>query len=139
MRNFITLLALAADEIAVGLFLLIVLPRFGVEVPLWAVAVIIGILLVKDFLIAPFVLRGGLSVRPQTGPESLIGKTAVVVEDLAPEGLVKIDGELWSAECIKGTAKRGEKVVIVGVKGTRVLVERRASPELGQLPRDCSS
>lgn len=108
MKNLLTLLALAADEIAVGLFLLLVLPSFGIEVPLWAIAVVIGILLAKDFLVAPFVLRGRLKARPQTGSESLIGRTAVVVEDLTPEGLVKLDGELWSAECVNGTARRGE-------------------------------
>ena len=124
MRNLLKLLALMADEVIVGILLLLVLPGFGIEVPLWAVAVVIGTLLAKDFLIAPFVLKG-LNARPRTGSESIIGRTAVVVEDLTPEGLVKLDGELWSAECVNGAAKRGERVSVVGLNGTRVLVERR--------------
>ena len=93
----------------------------------------------KDFLIAPFILHGGLNARPQTGSEGLIGRTAVVVEDLNPEGLVRIENELWSAECVNGTARRGEVVVIVGVGGAKVLVERRASPEPSPPRRGCSS
>ncbi len=126
MRNLLKFLALMADEVIVGLFLIWVLSGFGVEVPLWAVVAVIAVLLAKDFLIAPFILRGGLNARPQTGSESLIGRTAVVVEDLTPEGLVRIENELWSAECVNGTAKRGEDVVVIGVSGAKVLVERRA-------------
>ncbi|WP_297501162.1 NfeD family protein [Thermococcus sp.] len=139
MRSLLKFMALMADEVVVGLFLIWVLPSFGVKVPLWVVAVVIAVLLAKDFRVVPFILRGGLSTRPQIGSESLIGRTAVVVEDLKPEGLVKVDGELWSAVCLNGNAMRGEKVAIVRVRGTRVLVERRASPEPGQLPRDGSS
>ncbi len=132
MKNFLKFLALMADEVIVGLFLLLVLPGFGIGVPVWTVAVVIGILLAKDLLVAPFILRGGLSARPETGSESLIGRTALIVEDLTPEGLVKVDGELWSAECINGTARRGESVVIISVSGARVLVKRRESPERRQ-------
>ena len=139
MRNFLKLLVLIVDEVIAGLFLLLVLPSFGVEVPLWTAAVVIAVLLAKDVAFAPYVLGGGLERKPEVGPESLIGRTAVVVEDLTPEGLVKINGELWRAECVNGMARKGEKVVIVGVSGARVLVEHRASSEPGQLPPDCSS
>ncbi|WP_297435921.1 NfeD family protein [Thermococcus sp.] len=129
MKNFLKFLALMADEVIVGLFLLLVLPGFGIDVPIWTAAVVIGILLAKDVLVAPFVLRGGLNTRPETGSESLIGRTAVIVEDLTPEGLVKVDGELWSAECINGTARWGESVEIISVSGAKVLVKRLESPE----------
>lgn len=119
------LLALAADEIIVAIFLLIILPGLGIDVPLPAVALVLGVLLLKDFLIAPFVLRGGLSARPKTGPESLIGKEALVIEELSPEGVVKVEGEMWRAECLNGNARRGESVTIVGIKGAKLLVERR--------------
>ncbi|ASJ07930.1 hypothetical protein A3L11_01290 [Thermococcus siculi] len=136
LREFLKLLALASDEIVIGLLLLVVLPEFGVDLPLWAVAVIIGLLVLKDLLVAPFVLRGGLSARPKTGPESLIGRISLVAEDLNPEGLVKVDGELWSAECVNGTARKGEKVRIVAVNGAKVLVERPASRGSALSPRD---
>ncbi len=114
-----------ADEIIVGVFIFLILPEIGVEIPLWAGLLVMSLLLVKDFLIAPFVLGGGADRRPEIGPERLMGRTALVVEDLSPEGVVKLDGELWKAECLNGTAKRGEEVRIISVQGTKVLVERR--------------
>jgi len=122
--RLLKLIALIADEIIVGVFLLVVLPALGIEVPVLIIGLILGILLVKDVLIAPYVLGGGLEKRPKAGPESLVGRTAMVVEDLSPEGHVKLDGELWRAECLHGTARRGEKVRVVEVDGTKLLVER---------------
>ncbi len=124
-RNLLRLLALMADEIIVGVFIFLILPGIGVEIPIWAGLLVIAVLLAKDFLIAPFVLGGGVDKRPEAGPEGLVGRTALVVEDLSPEGVVKLDGELWKAECLNGTAKRGEKVRVTAVMGTKVLVERR--------------
>lgn len=114
-----------ADEVIVGIFIFLILPGVGIEIPLWAGLPLMLLLLAKDFLIAPFVLGGGADKRPETGPESLMGRTALVVEDLSPEGVVKIDGELWKARCLNGTAKAGEGVRVVSVRGTKVLVERR--------------
>ncbi|AEK73814.1 Nodulation efficiency protein D related protein (nefD) [Thermococcus sp. 4557] len=125
LRDVLKLLALMADEIIVGVFIFLILPEIGVEIPLWAGLLVIAALLAKDFLIAPFVLGGGANKKPEVGPERLIGRTALVVEDLSPEGVVKLDGELWKAECLNGTAGMGEKVKIVSVMGTKVLVERR--------------
>ncbi|AFL95698.1 hypothetical protein CL1_1499 [Thermococcus cleftensis] len=119
------LIALMADEIIVGVFLFLVLPQAGVEIPLWISAPLMVVLLVKDFLIAPYVLGGGLEKKPSTGPEALVGRKALVVEELDPKGIVKLDGELWRAECVNGKARTGEKVVVVEVRGTKVLVERQ--------------
>ncbi|WP_342781715.1 NfeD family protein [Thermococcus aciditolerans] len=123
--NLLKLLALMADEIIVGVFIFLILPEIGVEIPLWAGLLVMSLLLAKDFLIAPFVLGGGADKKPRAGPEGLIGRTALVVEDLSPEGVVKLDGELWKAECLDGVAERGERVRIISVRGTKVLVERR--------------
>ncbi|NJE62449.1 NfeD family protein [Thermococcus sp. 21S7] len=123
-RNLLKLLALMADEIIVGIFIFLILPGIGVEIPLWAGLLVMSLLLAKDLVIAPFILGGGADKRPRAGPEGLIGRTALVVEDLSPEGVVKLDGELWRAKCLHGTAGRGEKVRIVGVEGTKLIVER---------------
>jgi len=82
--RLLKLLALMADEVAVLLILVVILPSFGVHVPLWIAVVVISFLLLKDFLIAPYVLGGGLERKPSTGAEALVGRIAVVVEDLSP-------------------------------------------------------
>ncbi len=138
-RSLMKLLALMADELAVLILSLLLLPAVGVEVPLTPLLVLVLMLLIKDILIAPYVLGGGAEKRPRVGPESLLGRKAVVVEDLTPNGLVRLDGEVWSAKCVNGTALRGEEVVVIGVSGAKVLVKRRASPESSLSPPDGSS
>ncbi|WP_062372394.1 NfeD family protein [Thermococcus guaymasensis] len=122
-KSLLKLLALMADEIILGVFIFLILPQMGVEIPIGAALLVLAVILAKDFLIAPFLLGGGADRKPKTGPEGLIGRTALVVEDLSPEGLVKLDGELWRAECISGMAKRGERVKVADVRGTKLLVE----------------
>ena len=128
-KRVLKFIALVADEIVVAIVLLVVLPAVGIDVPLPITGVILGILLIKDILIAPYVLGGGLEKKPSTGAEALIGREARVVEDLTPKGIVKLDGELWRAECINGIAKAGERVRVVKVEGTKLLVERPTTEE----------
>lgn len=127
LKGVLKLLLLSADEIAVAVFIFVVLPGFGVDVPLKVSVPLLVLLLLKDILIAPYVLGGGLEKRPLTGPEALIGMEAVVVEDLSPEGIVKVGNELWRGVCLNGRAKRGEKVRIVGFRGNLLLLERPES------------
>ena len=124
IKRILKLLALALDEVAAILIMVFLLPSLGIRLPLWVVALTVAVLLLKDVLVAPYVLGGGLERKPSTGAEALVGRTAVVVEDLSPEGLVKLDGELWRAKCLHGTARRGEKVRVVKVRGTKLIVER---------------
>lgn len=127
LKGVLKLLLLSADEIAVAVFIFAVLPGFGVDVPLRISVPFLVLLLLKDILIAPYVLGGGLEKRPLTGPEALIGMEAVVVEDLSPEGIVKVKNELWRGICLNGRVKRGEKVRIVGFRGNLLLLERPES------------
>ena len=123
-------MALTADEIIVAVVLLTVLPAVGIDVPLPITGLILGVLLIKDILIAPYVLGGGLEKKPSTGAEALIGREARVIEDLTPRGIVKLDGELWRAKCVNGIAKAGERVRVVKIEGTKLLVERPVKREL---------
>ena len=124
IKNILKVLSILADEIVVGVFLFFILPRAGIEVPLKPALAVIGFLIFKDVIAVKF-LWEVFDKRVEVGPEALIGKEAMVVEELNPKGVVKIGNELWIAECINGAAKRGEKVKIIEVKGTKLLVERQ--------------
>src|SRR5262245_52677963 len=63
--------------------------------------------------------------RVQMGPETLVGSTATVVTACAPQGQVRVQGELWRARCADGAAV-GEEVRIVALDGLTLLVERAA-------------
>ncbi len=124
LKEVLKLVFLMIDEIVVGIFLFVILPSAGIRVPLALSVTIIALLIIKDIAIVPSFGRI-LRKKAEVGIEALIGKEAVVVEDLTPEGIVKIGNEYWRAECISGKAKAGEKVKVVGAKGLKLLVECR--------------
>jgi membrane protein implicated in regulation of membrane protease activity len=59
--------------------------------------------------------------RKAVGPQTLIGKTAVVVSPLRPTGRVQIDAETWEARSERG-GRVGDEVEIVGLRGLQLLV-----------------
>lgn len=56
-----------------------------------------------------------------SGAEWLIGRTAVVVRRLAPEGVVSVHGELWRARSVDGCeVPPGAEIVVAGCTGLRL-------------------
>jgi membrane protein implicated in regulation of membrane protease activity len=60
--------------------------------------------------------------RAVVGVETLVGKRAVAVGDLWPEGQVKVGGEIWKARC-EGGCDAGIAVVVREVDGLMLVVE----------------
>jgi membrane protein implicated in regulation of membrane protease activity len=56
------------------------------------------------------------------GAAALVGTTGVAVDDLWPEGQVKVNGELWRARCVGG-CDSGTSVVVRGIDGLTLEVE----------------
>ena len=54
--------------------------------------------------------------RLRSGPETLIGQTATVVDDPAPVGRVRLHGELWRARA-SVSVPEGEPVRILAIDG----------------------
>ena len=76
-----------------------------------------------------FIFAIGLAIKahkrkPTTGKEGLIGLVGEVKEDLSPEGMVLIKGEIWKAKA-KGdkTIEEGKKVKVVDVRDLTLIVE----------------
>ncbi|MGC1121442.1 MAG: nodulation protein NfeD [Candidatus Methanofastidiosia archaeon] len=63
--------------------------------------------------------------RAKTGGEEILGMVGKAVEDLDPEGQIKIRGERWRAES-KQKIKKGEKVRVIDRKGLLLIVEKEA-------------
>jgi membrane protein implicated in regulation of membrane protease activity len=63
--------------------------------------------------------------RATTGAEALPGATGTVVEICRPLGLIRVDGELWRAQCEEG-ADPGETVVVEFLGPDLTLSVRRA-------------
>jgi membrane-bound serine protease (ClpP class) len=62
--------------------------------------------------------------RAQVGAEALVGVDARVVERCSPFGKAAVRGEIWNARC-EGEAEVGETVVVRGLQGLTLLVERK--------------
>ncbi len=62
--------------------------------------------------------------QPVTGQESLVGQVAEVRRPIAPEGMVFMNGALWSAWSDQGPMHEGELVQVAGVEGLRLYVRK---------------
>jgi len=90
--------------------------------PLWAVLLAEGVLLV----LAVYFYHVGtvtLDQKPLTGAETIIGSSAVVVESLNPQGMVRLDGELWEAVTSEAVISSGQEVVVIGRDKMRLRVK----------------
>ena len=57
-----------------------------------------------------------------TGTEAMVGKKAVVIRNIDPEGKIRYATEIWRATARGKTFLEGEKVIISGVLGLNLLV-----------------
>jgi membrane-bound ClpP family serine protease len=66
----------------------------------------------------------GLTVQGLTGHHltSLESAEGVAVSDLAPQGIVRVRGEQWSAASVNGTVRTGTKVQVLRAEGVRLEV-----------------
>lgn len=119
----------AIISLAIGLLLLFNaagLPFLQVSLPIVATIVVLtGGLFI-------FALRAIIKARlrpPWSGREGMVGETAEVRTDLNPEGMVYVQGELWTAVSQDGYIKAGEPVQITGVEGLKLLVRRETPAE----------
>lgn len=88
-------------------------------------AVIIPIaLLVTAFFV--FVVRSALRLRhmpPRLDKRELVGSEGIAHTALAPQGVVLVESEEWTAESIAGAIPKGARVRVVGAAGLRLKVE----------------
>ena len=81
--------------------------------------------IVSGFLI--IVIRAVYKVhrqKPVTGEAGIIGETAVVCQNLNPQGQVKVSGEIWKAVSEDGKKiKKGQEVEIISLKGLTLVVK----------------
>jgi membrane-bound serine protease (ClpP class) len=101
--------------IVLGIILLILLPSpwnvvaFVVVLPLWVLELLAWNRTVKRR-------------RAVVGPQTLVGREAVVTTPCRPRGQVRIDGEIWEATCEAG-ATSGDAVRVTRVDGLTLVVE----------------
>ncbi len=60
--------------------------------------------------------------RASVGTGTLVGATGIAMDELVPEGQVKVNGEIWRARCAAG-CDAGATVVVRAVNGLTLEVE----------------
>ena len=113
-----------------ALVLGLLLIRKWVDIPSGLFWVILGVWILKDVVLYPFVWRA-YDDRAGRTADSLVGKKGIAEERLAPSGYVRVRGELWRAET-KGAGyviERGGSVRVVNREGLTLLVEPWRSGE----------
>jgi membrane protein implicated in regulation of membrane protease activity len=84
--------------------------------------IVVACALVVDVLEVSVGLWYSKRRRATVGTEALVGVTGVAIDDLFPEGQVKVNGEIWRARCEAG-CDAGAAVVVRAVNGLTLEVE----------------
>jgi membrane-bound ClpP family serine protease len=99
------------------------LPMLDIKWPLWPLPLV----MLGWIGFAVFSFQKGtkaLERKVVVGLPSVIGCKGKVNKLLAPDGLVSIGGELWTAYAVEGEIAEGEEVVVVEQDRTKVVVSR---------------
>ncbi len=84
---------------------------------------VVAVGLIVVFAVGFLLVRRTTRKPPAVGKETLICQTGMAATEIAPRGLVKIDGELWTATS-KERIKKGERVFVRGMSGLTLIVRR---------------
>jgi membrane protein implicated in regulation of membrane protease activity len=87
----------------------------------WGIVAVVSAAAI-DVAETTFFVRWSKRRRATVGLETLVGRHAVVVRALTPNGQVKLDGEVWEARGPDGL-EPGREVVVRGIDGLVLDVE----------------
>ena len=104
------------------------LPQIDVHIPLPGLIALMVVWLAYSV----FTYRMGtraLMTKQLVGLPDMIDSKGKVVSPLAPEGLVRIRGELWVAKSASGEMKPDGEVIVVGQDGLKLVVRERSTAD----------
>ena len=124
-RLILAIISTLLEEVAIAVIVLLGLPRLGFYIPLPGLIAVMVLWLAYSVVI----YRAGSRALRRKPVISIpvIGSKGKVVSPLAPEGLVKIKGELWVATSAGKKLGVGSEVIVEEQDGLRLVV-RRSSP-----------
>jgi membrane-bound ClpP family serine protease len=114
----LTITTTLLEEAALAAVVLWLLPRIGVNVPIWGLVIMMGALAVYASVNYRLNTRA-LARKPLNWPD--IGGRGRAITPISPKGYVQVDGERWQASSTS-TIGAGEEIAIVGRDGMTLLV-----------------
>ena len=122
-RLILAVVSTALEEVALYAIWRWGLPYLDVDMPLYALIIVMavwGTYAITNFIIVTRAMMNATVV----GLPTMVGSIGKVVRPLAPEGLVRIKGELWTAESGEGDIVVGKEVTVVREEGLKLYVRR---------------
>jgi len=128
-RLILAIVSTALEEVAIWVVWRWGLPQLGIDVPFYILVVVMVGWVVWSAVFFVFV-TGTLKRQRIIGLPTMIGCRGKVTEPLTPEGMVTIRSELWQAESIECDMDKGEKVIVVGEDGLKLVVRKNADRKI---------
>jgi membrane-bound ClpP family serine protease len=132
MRLIIAIISSLLDEAVIVAITIFGLPRLGVHIPVWGIALIC--IAFVTFAVTSFRIGSRtLSQKPLLGLTNMVGVRGRVTSPLNPRGFVRIEGEIWEARAEKEIIPADTDVIVIAQRGL-LLVVRRKTPEDAPAP-----
>jgi membrane-bound ClpP family serine protease len=125
-RLIFTIVSTMLEEAAIVVIVFWGLPSIGIDIPWPGLAAIMLAWLgwaVFTYRMGSRALQQKLLVRLP----GMVGGKGTAVNRLDPDGLVKIQGELWVAKSAAGAIEKGQEVVVVAQEGLKLVVRAEGS------------
>ena len=126
-RLIIAIFTTLIEEAALAAVVLWGLPQVGINLHvgvLIALMVALAVYAVTTYRLGSSALKR----KPVVGLPDMVGSRGRVVSDLAPEGTVRIKGELWDSKADGRRINAGVWVTVVGQDGLKLIVRREKPP-----------
>jgi len=126
-RLILAIISTILEETAIVAIVLWALPEIDVHIPLPGLIILMvawGAYSVITYRVGSRALRRKPVIRLP-----MVGYKGKVMSVLAPEGLVKIKGELWAATSTSGEMKPGVEVVVVRQDSLKLIVRESSATD----------
>lgn len=120
-RLILAIVSLILEEAAIAVIVLMGLPRLGINLPLPALIAVMVLWLVYA-VVTYRIGSSALRRKPLVSLPDMLGGRGKVVRRLAPEGLVRIKGELWVAKSAGKQIDVGKEIIVVEQDGLKLVV-----------------
>jgi membrane-bound ClpP family serine protease len=109
------------EEVILAVTLSFLLPRFGINIPLWLLIVFMEAWAFYSYLTSKLVAKA-INRPAAVGTEALVGIKGTTTTLLSPDGCVRVGSELWQAHSMAGDIETGVEVIIVNINRLTLLV-----------------
>ncbi|MFC2033895.1 NfeD family protein [Chloroflexota bacterium] len=122
-RLILAIISTILEEIAIVLIAQWALPQVNINISLPVlIAIMVGWLAYS--IITYRIGSRALKKKPVFHLPDMVGSKGQVVSTLAPDGMIRISGELWVAKSVEGEIKIDEEVIVVEQNSLKLIVRK---------------